>query len=384
MKEGKKPHEQYMDQLASKLQRATGNAPKILEREKSTHIYRVAQALHREESPTSQASRSIFDETELLKGKTRYYGLSNEPSLYQTFPYIKDISGVGLGVGFDQMLDIACNSHLQEVYIVDYEKSSVLRTRALLEVGRRHKELFGTYPTPQEFIKYFREAELPITLEMIQGAFTPEEQSILSTAMSRRMSLDPMNKPEESNPRAPLEVLHYLEYKSGQRNYHSWISTSESLAKIIQMYEDSKLHVTLANLGGKRAMNTIAESLESRQQHLSLVYLSNAIGYRDWAGTNDNHNIEDAIQSMPVADDTILIETTLSFDREVMPRPWQVLLDPYLRKNTLPWIYMVQTMAHRRETHSNPYDSNLRGLRIKKPKKGLLIAGLPVGDSKKY
>ena len=371
MNETKEPHEQYRHQLASQLHNTTGGA-KILEREKPTHIYKVAEALHREKLPTSRASRSMFDETELLEGETRYYGVSNEPSLYQTFPYIKDVSGVGLGVGFDQMFDITINSQLKEIYIVDFEKSSVLRTRALLEVGRRHKELFGTYPTPQEFIKYFGEADLPITLEMVQGAFTPEEQYILSTAMSRRMSLDPMNKPETTDHRAPLEILHYLEYKSGQKDFHSWISTAESLAKIIQMYEDGKLHVTLANLGSQTAMSRIAESLEAKQQHISLIYLSNARGY------SDNSDIENTIKSMPITDDTILIETTFPIGREGTPRPWRVLLDPYLRKNTLSWIYMVQTMAHRRKINGDLYYNTGPEAEVRKPKKGLLIAGLPV------
>mgnify|MGYP001606500314 CR=1 FL=1 len=154
MQEKEKPSRLYRQRLAGELGtlRSTGKkgeAKERLSQERETPVYQLANVLSKSLSektrvPTHRDERNRDGENSWL--------VSNEPSLYQAFPYLKNCKGVGIGVCLDQMLDIAVNSSLEKVIFFDYSPQKAITTRALLEIGRRHHSLFGSYPSPQEYI----------------------------------------------------------------------------------------------------------------------------------------------------------------------------------------------------------------------------------------
>lgn len=81
--------------------------------------------------------------------------VSNEANLFKAIPYIQRCRGVGLGVGFDQMLEFAANSPLDKVVIIDQSLLTSTATRVLLEAARYHKDIYNEYPTTAQLMQYF-------------------------------------------------------------------------------------------------------------------------------------------------------------------------------------------------------------------------------------
>lgn len=136
------PSEQFRKDLADELRTARKNDPRaarmVLGEKKKAVGYRLAEGLLRQEKKGPlPAQREPLEEKNPYKNDVISIPYSNELSLFETFEYLKNIEGVGLGVGMDQMLDIAVNSNLSEIIIVDIAKQCALTTQALLETGRR-------------------------------------------------------------------------------------------------------------------------------------------------------------------------------------------------------------------------------------------------------
>ncbi|MBI3576503.1 hypothetical protein HY086_00465 [Candidatus Gottesmanbacteria bacterium] len=394
------PSQIYRDTLAEDLRRlrsggARSKAREILKREKGTSIYRLSDVLRHEEK-----DKKIFFARELdeqITEKVELHGIvSNEPSLYETFPYIKNVKGAGLGVGMDQMLDIAVNTKLDEVYIIDVSSTESLATKTLLEIGRGHHELFKKYPTTAEYLRYFETNQIPITLEMLSNQFSSEELQIIEKTMRGRLY---SNHYEKKAPDGPQYIETYLKFKSYQKNYRSWLSDDGALEKIIGMYEEGKLKPVLGDLRGSNSMTKIATTLLSSNTPLSLVYLSNAPMSFFRLGKNFWINLE----KMPVNDNTILIETMggpgdgISIPRSVLKNPWvRLAMQPiafHYSVRTLEDIKKEKRGAYKGKTFRDtstlyPLDNiedrvravlvgvDSRQVGVILPKRGLVIAGL--------
>lgn len=387
--------EEYRQQLASELRtlRGTGErgeAKALLAEEQEKHIYKISKMLqHFEESNGKFDDREYSEEVEYDQ-RERFFVVSNEPSLYETFEFIRDRKGAGIGVGFDQMFDITVNSNLNEAYIVDITHSVSLSTRALLEVGRRHHDLFGTYPTPDQFLNYFQESNIDTTLEMVESEFDEGEVAILLKALTQKLK-----KEKGSNEDIPGEPMIYrtLRYKADQSNYSSWLSNPENLKKIIDMYESGKIKVVMGDLQGDKSIQAIGQHLQEEGTSLSVVYLSNAPAYfGSYAGFMKN------LDSLPIEGDTLLIQTSSvgRFDGAAVQKPVDIQADPYLDKLSLEWTYILQTAEDTYQTTSGGYkitedgdtyslglfdrvhlsDEGKPGMNIKKPKQGVILAGL--------
>ncbi len=341
MAETETPTQEYRNNLArnlSELRQAGAKeaAKTVLDEEKQTHIYKLSEGLkkNKERSPIF-GKKDYDDPKEHLE--VSHNTVSNEASLYEVFPYIKDSDGAGMGVGLDQMLDIAVNSKLKEVYIVDVQPSVAITTRALLEIGRKHHKLSGKYPTPKEYIAYFDQRNVPATLQMLSTEFTKDELNILGKTLTDKVKASGEKTTEADS---PAQVEHYLKFKNRQKDYKSWISDEKNLQQIITMYENGKIVSVMGDLTGKKSMPGIADDLRKRKLSLSLVYLSNAKYY--FASDGTTKNFQKNLDSMPVNGKTVVVETSMGS----MPIPDSVKSDLWMSKlMPMTWEYQIQNLA---------------------------------------
>lgn len=313
-----------------------------LKEHKKEGAYQLAEALHRNREHISAVpdQRTFDEETGADEVKVAPY--SNEPSLFETFEYIKNIEGVGLGVGLDQMFDIIVNSKLSEGYITDIAQKSVLTTRALLEAGRRFHELHHRYPSPQEYVALFNIDQLVLTFEMIIPAFTEEEWDIVEHVLGRLYKSGPL-------------VMHsYLDYKATQPYYQSWLSTPENLEKIIRMYEDGRITVARGDIAGKTMIPQIGTHLKQNGSSISLLYLSNVT---DFFMSEERQQPPESkrmkpiesffgnIDSLPISDQTLVLHVTgLKGKNVTVPIPDRIQKDPNIHVMFGEWTYLVQSM----------------------------------------
>ena len=328
----------FRKQLLATRKKDRVAARELLAEKKETHLYKLAKLLHR----TKNQEKEIFDQREYDRDigvkDLNIINYSKEPNLFETFEYISNVSGAGVGVGIDQMLDVAVNTHLDEVYITDITLLNLFTTRALLEAGRRYHELYGRYPTPQEFLSFFEEGNSEMTLEMIRPEFDKREEKIIRTSLTI-----PFARGNKSS-----AIHRYLSYKATQPYYQSWISNQENLTKVIQMYETGKIKVVEADLAGKKSLPAIGNELARRGVPVSLLYLSNTIEFflleearpRFFRRMKALEDFFENIAFLPVTDNTIVINVEAFSSKSIVPE--QAANDPYLVQ--VPWSYVVQSM----------------------------------------
>lgn len=396
MSENNAPSQAYRNQLANELAALRKNgdsttATQLLEQHKQTHIYQLAKVLHQEKPTFSPFNQRKFDE-EIIEASQSHATVSNEPSLFETFPYIKHVSGAGLGVGFDQMFDIAVNTQLTEIFVVDVLPEVSLATKTVLEVGRRHHELFGSYPTVEQFLAYFQERNLHLTLEAISHQFTAEELAHIKNILTATVKEKKTDQPIAD---APLQIEYYLRFKSQQPDYASWLSTPENLHKILQMYERGQLTPILGDVTGEKTMPAIAAKLTAQNIPLSLVYLSNAKYYIGKFRRTDE--LQKNLAAMPIADATVMVSSKFSNT----PLPESVTQDQWMSRMMLSWDYEVQTVVDIEQQRAGAYKVTSNGkeyklsdladrayaieegytteteMNLQMPKQGVYIAGLP-------
>ncbi len=363
-----KPSEGYRFGLSQELralrEKDKEAARSRLSAEKQTHSYRLSEVLHR----NKKQEQTNFDKREFDE-KTppedlEIVTVSNEPSLFETFEYIKNISGAGLGVGFDQMLDVAVNTNLEHIFITDINPPNLLATRGLLEVGRRFHVLYGRYPSPQEYTAFFEEKNLPLTLEMIGSEFTRKEKIVIEKTYKKSFYYDSSLVYHSDPIKGPLAVQHYLSYKAGQSDYNSWLSSSQNLEKIIRMYEEQHLKVIRADLAGPKSLSLLGDHLNKKGVPISFLYLSNTLEFFLLYGnhiTQKMGHIEgffDNLGALPVTDQTILVHTGQYASKAVVPV--SATNDQYLNQHFHPWSHVVQSMRSFKEFSYNT--GNIRNL----------------------
>ncbi len=397
----KQPSEGYRFGLSQELRSLRGRnkaeAREHLTVEKQTHAYRLAEVLYRNRKQEhEQFDRREFDE-KTPSEDLEIVLVSNEPSLFETFEYIKDVSGAGVGVGFDQMLDVAVNSKLEDVFITDINPPNLFATRGLLEVGRKFHMLHGRYPSPEEYLAFFEPKNLPLTLEMIESEFSRKELNIIRNAYGKCFYYESSVVLHSNAVKGPPAVHHYLSYKAGQTDYNSWLSSQKNLEKVICMYEERHLRAIRADLAGSESIPLLGKNLAAKGAPLSLLYISNTLEFlteygrmRDMMGDVDNffHNLGE----LPVSDQTMIVHTGRYSRETKLPPSLQKSDDRYLKQFFHQWSYVVQSMRSYRQFSEqalnigNPCYVMRAGLRVLfqrgghhiSPKPGVYIIDVPM------
>gem|GEM_PF-4269310 len=319
------------------------DAQKKLDEAKQTTPYQIAKGLDRglHVDITPFNSRELDEEQTANEVQVAPY--SNEPSLFETFEYVRHAEGAALGVGLDQMLDFAVNTRLSEVYITDIAAKSVLTTRALLEAGRKFHMLNKRYPSPEEYVALFDFSQIGLLFEMIEPSFTPEELKIVIDVIGKFFKT------------GPLAMHEYLQYKETQPYYRSWLSTQENLEKIIRMYEDGHLKVVRGDIAGKNAMPQIAKLLRQQGVPLSFLYLSNVSDFfaseeRDLPVPEKRMQPIESflknIEALPISDQAVVIHISEIKGKNITaPMPELAQKNQNIKLMFAEWTYLIQSIS---------------------------------------
>lgn len=297
MTDSPKWSDEYRAKIAAELKdlRRKGNTREARERlqlhkQQFGSTYALSRALSRDRAQSLSLSTREHDER-IEKSYSSVYITSNEPSLFEAFPFIRGCGGVGVGIGMDQMLDIAVNSDLEQVVLLDNNPAVSLTTRAVLEIGRRHHELFESYPTSGQFIDYFRATRLPATFEMISPLFSDDEMEIIRQELTQEVSS------------GHTRLYAYFSLKAEQREFRSWV---QEPATIIRRYEEGNIIFVSGDLTGDKSVKSLAERFTREGKRVSLVYLSNA---EEYIGDSKTSKLTENMSSLPIDGDTIVIST---------------------------------------------------------------------------
>ena len=272
--------------------------------------------------------------------------ISNEASLYETFPYIQDVEGVGIGVGMDQMLDIFANTNLSQIYIIDVLPKVSLTTRALLEIGRYHYLRYRSYPSVREFLGYLTRDKITETLELIKSSFSDTQMRIIKGAFSEEIESD-----EEIR---PLKILYYLTFKSKQTYFRSWISDDSVLERVIEAYRYGRIVPIIGSLSGDVTMFKISERISAEGLNVGLIYESNFKMYLEPEGQS---KYSQNLRQLPMDKDAKIIKTIMS--RENHPLP--VNQDQQMKKLMANWLYIVRSNKDMKKEESDPITIEIDG-----------------------
>lgn len=296
---------------------------------------------HYTETESIARQQNEFDEKIENPGNTAHYEcISNEPSLYEVFPYIKNTQGDVLGVGVDQLFDMAVNNQkLDRLYCIDFTEANTLTTRMLMEVARKHTKMFGEPPIPHDYIQYFAEENTELTLRMLSDRFSAEQLSILKQVLSTRVEKRQNSSPNES--KSDLMLHAYLQSKYQQREYKSWMSDQEGIAHLLRKYEAGKIIPVNADLTGESAVRKISKQLRAENRSLAVVYLSNVeFGLEKTATPKVTVKFRENINQLPVNEYTRFVTTRSGgYSREL---PEFIQNDPNLNAHMVAWRYFVR------------------------------------------
>ena len=257
------------------------------------------------------------------------YTESNEPALFKAFEFIKDREGVAIGVGMDQMFDIAWNApKLSRVIVFDQKWITSLVSESLLYIGSLHKREIGAYPSPEEFISYFAPGRIDTTLAILAPHISNDDFERLERVFQGTL---------RARNRENSQLYDYIALKAHpetKKEFESWLSSPESLAHILALYDSGRIHFIHGNLIDTERM-AAAELLQGKEERVSVIYLSNVETTID-----DNTDMVELIHnlsSLPINSETVVIETDLAGHGRIRPIPTPAYAQSGLVKEHLGW-----------------------------------------------
>ncbi len=391
------PAEQFRTKIKRELsahkEQPPANVRIALKEKHALSLYQLARALHRRQRLHQNEGMPLdtreFDEPVRVKD-VEVAAVSNEPALYETFEYIKDLSGAGIGVGVDQMLDIAVNTNLREVTILDINPPGIASTRSLLEIGRQFHALLGRYPSIKEYLELLEQKNLPLALQMIAPVLSGNELALAGKQFTK--SSFAQTEFREGFMKGPPLIHLYLSVKAKEHGVNSWISKDENLEKVIRMYEEGTIRLVHGDMAGSHSMATLARQLSERNVPLSLLYLSNALTFLGESGValaGKWQKFFENLRKFPVDDRSVVL-----YSEKIgspVEKPYGFSEDPYLDYlSKPPWSHIVHATGDFMHYADFPdsrdpadlmkkYIMNLKDTQkgaVTIPKKGIYLVGL--------
>jgi hypothetical protein len=267
-------------------------ATEILRKRRQTLSYQIEQRLHQKpDILLAPLNEKIF----VLKknyDKNRDCGFYHSNEFYLGLAQeIRGLGGVGIAVGPDQGLDFYTMANLDEVYNIDVDSNTNTVTRLHMECGTRFNKLFGRYPSTKEFIGLYDDKNWPTTVSLLSKPsgtynFSPKELEWLAQIFS-------IKHLDDTSP--------YLRNKVKFYGNSSWIGTDDNLRKVIQGYEEGKIHVVKGDIVGK-TLHQISKRIKKEKQSVSLIYTSNA-----FLTLQGSFKPIDTFRKLPITDRTQVI-----------------------------------------------------------------------------
>ncbi|QQR55356.1 hypothetical protein IPG41_02260 [Candidatus Peregrinibacteria bacterium] len=221
---------------------------------------------------------------------------------------------------------------------MDIDACMTVRNRVVLEVIRRHFELYREIPDVEVFIEYFNPDLTDMTMEMVKGAFKPEELRLVNLVLN--MSLVGRESEDGSEKQKASALHHYFRFKRGQKDYQSWLSTNENFRKIANLYLQGKLTTLRSEL--LLALPKINATVRTEGKTIGLIYLSNLNDYI--GGWGERQEWKAKLRTLHLREDTLFVETSLalSASREFCASyPPGIMADSLMEANMSNFVYFI-------------------------------------------
>ena len=271
----------------------------------SAFLTKVQNKFKRDVPPPNAHNTFDFDEPEYKNYDYDHQSIiPNESDLYKFYPYLKNIEGSALAVGFDTLFDIIVNSNIRDGYFLDITPRVTLARRASMEIALKHKAYFGTFPNQNEYLSYFSEGFTLDSLEMLRPSFTESENKELKRIFTQKMNRE-LFTTIDNDDNAPLLLHHYFKFKMSDSRYSSWLASQQSMHLIFSLYEKNAFPMITGSLQGDTSMKKIGEKMINDKKICNLIYNSNA----RWI---DSEDYEDAknLKHFPITDKTLFLYTS--------------------------------------------------------------------------
>lgn len=272
---------------------------------------------------------------------------SNEPFTYRYFPYIKN-KGAVVGVGTDQVLDLVANTQTTVGVIVDYNDASCTLMKTLLEVGRCHKQFFGSNPTLTEIAGYFSRNRLDRLWDFI-GKINPEDAASSARKFLER-GID-IGFEDAKSIGYDQYMLRRAKLKDSSGDNYAWYSQPDKLNKIINLYSNGAINVVRGDLCDAAAIGFVSDLVEGLRVGVDVIYISNveeilAANERKY-GFELFERFWTNLQSLPVRQDTQLLRTTMRvLVEEITDDGLTEVEDEGFKNILLDWHYNMEQFEH--------------------------------------
>lgn len=273
--------------------------------------------------------------------------VSNELHSYLTFPTLaeKVSPGWGISVGFDRGFDTLANvPQLEGLFVIDFDKTTSLASTAVLEIGRRHQEVYGEFQDVEDFLNYFKAENADTTMALLSGQFSKEEEEIIR----QKVLNNRWDKNYEQPPSGDLIFYTYLYFKYSQNKYPSWVSNVSQLNKTIHSYTNNKLRIVNADLAGTNGMSQVQSQLQMTNGKLTYADFSNLDKYLNAQTRNTFRTTfglsKDSSRALPIGDNILFLITLntvpgLIVDDEVRKIPY---IGQHFQEDS--WNYVIRSL----------------------------------------
>ena len=238
----------------------------------SVPAYRYSELLSRFPSRllsrTPEVSHSLQHGGEELN-----YGLYTSNEFYLGLSgTLRGLGGVGIAVGPDQPLDFLIMGNLRKMYAVDIDPNTHLITRLYVELGSRLHKLednINNYPKVNQYMSLFKPKNRELLFQLLEAPssgynFSQNEIGWLRDFFDR------------GDKQKDFDLYSYLRDKQRYYGPASWIGTDENLENVVRAYEEGRITIVKGSISG-RIIPKIAAETKAEREHVSLIYLSNAL-----------------------------------------------------------------------------------------------------------
>lgn len=298
-----------------------------------------------------------------MPANSEVYLYSNEGEVYQFFPPVKSLTGVIVGVGSDQTLDLfASNENFNAAILADKSDQNCAQTTLMLETGSQLLTQNGGVLTPEDFINSFRRDRFKVLEPEIEKRLDRRTVNRGGSLVEGWLPYSLGNGNSKS-----LSYVDFMHMRSALTDVanrpYAWYATSDNLNRVLQAYNDGLISVITADFLDKQDVYDLGAEVEDLGSDISCLYLSNVEQnlYNEFEDEDVNETLWHNLHLLPLSDRGLILRTAmdgipLNFRiQSPQVRDHEVLRQLYLR-----WHYNTETFAHQRKALSrDPQYANM-------------------------
>lgn len=213
------------------------------------------------------------------------YVLSNEWRHDVTFPKLKGLGGVYIGVATDQNYTMAAAMQAELLVTMDYDAEVVA-------MHRIYHAFIAASPTAQDLRAWFRQQNAYKAGELlVNTAPNKEEGARLAKLYGRYRD------------RVAIYLFHVANIRVGNR-HPSWLGDPEAYNYIRGLVQSGRVLAVQGDLNGTTTLRSIGDTARALGLKVHVIYTSNAEGFFKYS-----QNFKDSLASLPHDEKSVMLRT---------------------------------------------------------------------------